>query len=177
MDHLLIWFLGTLGLVLIYIKTEQLGWLSYVISAIAGVLIVLLGYLVYEKDEEEEEFQFTKKNLKLTIGLVVIGLVILSFVVGYFNGMMQGFRIVFGSVYVLFLPGLIVSFLFFAGKEIDILERIALSFALSIAVVPLVVFYLNLTGLIINAVNVSLVILAICLIGLIGIKIKSKVSR
>ena len=53
-------------------------------------------------------------------------------------------RIVFGSVYVLFLPGYWTSISFFDKKEIDRLERFALSFALSISVVPLFTFYTNL---------------------------------
>jgi uncharacterized membrane protein len=53
---------------------------------------------------------------------------------------------ILGAVYILFLPGFIMSFLFFARGAIDIIERLALSFALSIAVVPLLSFYLNLVG-------------------------------
>jgi uncharacterized membrane protein len=50
------------------------------------------------------------------------------------------------ALYILFLPGLAASFLFFARGAIDIIERVALSFALSVAVVPLLAFYLNLIG-------------------------------
>jgi uncharacterized membrane protein len=53
---------------------------------------------------------------------------------------------ILGSFYILFLPGFAVSFLFFARGVIDVIERIALSFALSVAVVPLLAFYLNLVG-------------------------------
>jgi uncharacterized membrane protein len=53
---------------------------------------------------------------------------------------------VLGAFYILFLPGFAVSFLFFARGAIDIIERVALSFALSVAVVPLLAFYLNLIG-------------------------------
>jgi uncharacterized membrane protein len=53
---------------------------------------------------------------------------------------------VLGAFYLLFLPGYAVSFLFFARGGIDIIERVALSFALSVAVVPLLAFYLNLVG-------------------------------
>lgn len=62
-------------------------------------------------------------------------------------------RIVVGSVYVLFAPGLAWSFIFFprvrpieAPKEtpgIDWIERVAISFGLSVALVPLSVFFLN----------------------------------
>ena len=75
-------------------------------------------------------------------------------------------RIVFGSVYVLFLPGLAMTFAFFKNREIDVIERIALSFALSIAVVPLLVFYFNLIGMKINVLNTGLVIAFIILLNL-----------
>ncbi|MGE0793446.1 MAG: DUF1616 domain-containing protein [Candidatus Woesearchaeota archaeon] len=166
-DKILVWVLGLIGMVLIFVKTKELGWLSYVISLISGVLIVLVGYLIYEDDDNEEfNFEFNKKT-----GLyVLISLVILSVVLFFFIGL-SSFRIVFGSVYVLFIPGFIISYLFFSKKEIDSLERIALSFALSISVIPLLVFYLNLIGMRINALNVSLLILFVCLIGLYFIKI------
>ena len=79
-------------------------------------------------------------------------------------------RITLGTPYVLFLPGYIISFLFF--KKIDILERIALSFALSIAIVPLLIFYLNLIGMKINLLNSTLTIAAIIIISLIILKKK-----
>jgi uncharacterized membrane protein len=51
------------------------------------------------------------------------------------------------AVYLLFLPGFTVSFLLFARGAIDIIERVALSFAVSVTIVPLLVFYLNLLGI------------------------------
>jgi uncharacterized membrane protein len=53
---------------------------------------------------------------------------------------------ILGAFYILFMPGFAVSFVFFARRAIDITERVALSFALSVAVVPLLAFYLNLIG-------------------------------
>lgn len=70
-------------------------------------------------------------------------------------------NIILASAYVLFLPGFTMSFVFFDTKKIDILERIALSFALSISIVPLTVFYLNLLGFSITAVNVIVEVLII----------------
>ena len=79
-------------------------------------------------------------------------------------GVIELLRIIFGSVFILFLPGLAWSFVFFKKGDIDAIERIALSFGLSIALVPLVVFWLNwLLKIKINIVNVTAVIL-----GLIG---------
>gem|GEM_PF-5970069 len=60
-------------------------------------------------------------------------------------------RIVFGSLSLLFIPGYWISRALFADEELDILELIALSFAFSISVIPLLVFYLNLMGLPITA--------------------------
>ncbi len=71
-------------------------------------------------------------------------------------------RVIFVSVFVLFLPGFAWSFVFFAKDDIDWIERIALSFGLSIAFVPLAVFWLNyFLGVKITLVNVSVVILAL----------------
>lgn len=84
------------------------------------------------------------------------------------NQIIEIIRIIFGSFYVLFLPGLVLSFVFFKKREIDIIERIALSFALSIAAIPLLVFYLNLIGMKITTLNVILVV-GFIIIGSIGV--------
>ena len=128
------------------------------------------------------------KDKRIITGIVVIAiLALISVSIGIFSSLeyLESFRIVFGSVYVLFLPGFVISYIFFPktkefdsddrkkGKNgedekdkgsIDWIERIALSFALSIAVVPLVVFYLNLIGLKINLLNSFLTILGIIVI-------------
>lgn len=131
-------------------------------------------------------------NVKTLIkrGLLIIGILfVLSLTIGLFSsfGYLDSFRIVFGSVYVLFLPGFILSYVFFpfskpfdetenefddnkeVGKNsaIDWLERFVLSFALSIAVVPLIVFYLNLGGVRINLINVFLEIFGLIIVSLI----------
>jgi len=84
--------------------------------------------------------------------------------------MIEVLRIVFGSIFVLFLPGFALSWIFFPDKtEIDWIERIALAFGLSIAVVPLAVFYLNyLFGVKINIQNVAIIIATIIVIGYLG---------
>ena len=52
-DYALILFLGILGFAIIKYKTYALGWLSWLISAIAGILIILLSFLVLEEDEKK----------------------------------------------------------------------------------------------------------------------------
>ncbi len=111
--------------------------------------------------------------IKYIIG-TLISLILISLIVSIWLPLAQSFRIVFGSVYVLFLPGLVLSFVFFNKKEIDFIERIALSFALSIAVVPLLIFYLNLLGMKINLVNSTLVIAFIIIGSLAAIVFKRK---
>ena len=114
-------------------------------------------------------------------------MVLISTIIGFFSTLryLEGFRIVFGSVYVLFIPGFILTYIFFPqtkefdskDKEtnaIDWIERIALSFALSIAVVPLIIFYLNLIGLKITLLNSFLSILGIILVSLIILYLKNK---
>ncbi|MCK5459313.1 MAG: DUF1616 domain-containing protein, partial [Thermoplasmatales archaeon] len=58
-------------------------------------------------------------------------------------------RIILGLPFILFIPGYILIFSLFPFKKtdrgIDIIERIALSFGLSIAVVPLIGLSLNYT--------------------------------
>ena len=165
-DKILAIALGLIGAILIFVKTQYLGWLSYVISIISGILIVMIGFLIYEdNDKEEEELYLTNKTGIISLIILVIGSIVLSFFIG-----LKAFRIIFGSVYALFLPGLVWTYIFFRNKEIDGLERIALSFALSIAIVPLTVFYLNLIGMKINVLSVSLVILFIIFLGLVIIK-------
>lgn len=83
-------------------------------------------------------------------------------------------RMVLGSIFVLFIPGFAWSFAFFKKEEIDVIERITLSFGLSIALVPLSVFYLNyLFHIKINAVNSFLVIIVLTVIPLVYIHLQS----
>jgi uncharacterized membrane protein len=56
---------------------------------------------------------------------------------------LEGLRLFFGGLFVLFVPGFAWSYVFFSRKTIDWIERLALSFGLSIALVPLSVFWLN----------------------------------
>jgi hypothetical protein len=161
-DTWLIWGLGVVGTVLIFLKTGSLGWLQYVISLLGGALIVLLSYLVYEKEElETPVYLFVTPN---GVALSVAVLFVLSAVLSFWLGL-SAFRVVFGAVFVLFVPGFSLSYAFFGSKEIDVLERIALSFALSIAVVPLIVFYLNLAGMRISALSVSIVVVFVTALG------------
>ncbi len=81
------------------------------------------------------------------------------------------------AIFVLFLPGFVLSFAFFSKKTIDSIERLALSFALSIAVVPLVVFYTNLIGIRITMLTVIIQIILVILVAtliIVGKKLRKK---
>ena len=51
---------------------------------------------------------------------------------------------IIGLPLVLFIPGYALSYAFFPKKkDLDLMERIVLSFGLSFALIPLVVFFMN----------------------------------
>ncbi len=54
-DYIFIFALGILGFAIIKYKTIELGWISWLISIIAGILIILLSILVLEENDEKEE--------------------------------------------------------------------------------------------------------------------------
>ena len=83
---------------------------------------------------------------------------------------LDGFRIFFGSVFVLVVPGLAWSYVLFARRQIDHIERVALSFGLSVALVPLAVFWLNwLFQMKITLLNTSLVVCGLTAVALVWI--------
>jgi uncharacterized membrane protein len=81
-------------------------------------------------------------------------------------------RAIFGFVLILFIPGFSATYALFpqGSKEIDAIERVALSIGLSIALVTLSVFALNFFLKVpINLMNSLLVVLGLTLIfGVIG---------
>ena len=74
------------------------------------------------------------------VGLsLVLGIILLFFGISLLNTL----QVSFGLIYILFIPGYLTVLCLFGKKEIDIIERIALSFALSIAIVTLVIIITN----------------------------------
>ena len=55
LDNYFIYFLGIAGAVLVYFKINNLGWISYLISALSGILIIVLNKLIVEEDENNIE--------------------------------------------------------------------------------------------------------------------------
>jgi len=74
------------------------------------------------------------------------------------------FRWIIGSIFILFLPGYVtVQALFPTGKELDDIERFAISVGLSIAITPLIGLLLNYTqwGIRLNPIMASLCLFTI----------------
>jgi uncharacterized membrane protein len=77
---------------------------------------------------------------------------------------MQIFVLIVSAFFILFLPGFFLSFVFFKWTRIGMIERMVLSFALSIALVPLLIFYTNLLGVKISPPTVMLHIAGISIL-------------
>ena len=122
--------------------------------------------------------------MKALITFIIVFLVILSIialVMSFWLGFASSFRLVFGLLYILFIPGLVWSYVFFENRGItqkrtqnnadttdtgiDWIERIILSVALSLALVPLFIFFVNKLGVKINILSIFLEVLSIILIG------------
>jgi len=117
-----------------------------------------------------------KQNKYLIISTFIIALItaVIIFFFDKNNNIVSIFRIIFGSIFILFLPWYYLTLSFFDKKEIDFLERFALSFALSISVVPLLSFYLNLIWVKINELSVYLIVLFIIILNIIYINFYKK---
>lgn len=97
--------------------------------------------------------------------LLWLGIAVLTIYVPYLNE--SPLRIVFALPVVLFIPGYaLIAALFPGNEEIDTLERTALSFGLSIAVVPLIGLALNYTpwGIRLDPIVISLVIFTVLMV-------------
>ena len=57
---------GIGGAAIVWYKTQEIGWLSYVISVVSGGLIVLLSMLIWQRDEgaKKEAEREAEKELK-----------------------------------------------------------------------------------------------------------------
>lgn len=105
--------------------------------------------------------------LKYSIGLIIFCFLISSILLIWWP-VISALRIAFGSVYVLFLPGLIWSFVFLQKDilDFDLLERFTSSIILSISLISVITFIFYKIGVAVNLYNLFFIILSICLIGL-----------
>ena len=84
-----------------------------------------------------------------------------------------GLRAALGFILVFFLPGFAWTLVFFSGKQVDVVERIVLSFGISIALVTLTIFVMNkLVGIEITGVSSLAAILVLIVVPLIYCGVK-----
>ena len=111
-----------------------------------------------------EYLRFWERNLPLYLSLTVsLGTLLVVYALPD-DFPLVVFRWVLGSVFVLFIPGYVaVEALFPKGRELDGIERLALSVGLSLALVPLVGLLLNYTpwGIRLDPIMISLTILTV----------------
>ncbi len=87
-------------------------------------------------------------------------------------------RAILGFILVFFLPGFAWTLVFFSRRQINIVERLALSFGLSIAVVTLAILALHkLVGVRITGFNSVLIILAFTIIPVVIYYLKKIIKR
>ena len=93
-------------------------------------------------------------------------------------GVLDWFRMIFGLIFILFVPGFSWSYLLFKRDRIDWVERIALSVGISIALVPLAVLWFNfLFGMGISLLSVSLLVCFLTVIPLVYFRINRYLKR
>lgn len=113
----------------------------------------------------------TRRTIRLQSDLYyIVGLsLVLAGIIALGNGWWQGLRIALGLPFILFFPGyVLIAALFTRKEDLSGIERVALSFGLSIAVVPLIGLGLNYTpwGIRLAPVLVSLIIFIVAMSGI-----------
>jgi len=93
------------------------------------------------------EYFLSRYNMGFTIAVLLVATCLLSVYTSGLTPILAALRIVFGSLFTLFLPGYsLIEALYPRGDELTPLERLALSIGLSLALVPLVGLLLNYTS-------------------------------
>lgn len=90
--------------------------------------------------------------------------VVVSIVLGFWTGWLQAFRMVFGAVVMLLVPGYAWSFVFWPMPTLSVPSRLGFAFFFSLVVPPLITFGLTRFGAALTpglAIAVALVVAAI----------------
>jgi len=111
-------------------------------------------------------YLFSRYNIGFMIAIILIASCLISVYLSEFI-IASALRIVFGSIFVLFIPGYsLVEALYPREEDISPLERLALSIGLSLALVPLIGLILNYTpwGIRLNPILISLSLTSLTLL-------------
>jgi len=118
---------------------------------------------------------FSAKKIIFSGFVIVVILTFFSFLATIWLNMTQAFTMVFGTFFVLFVPGYFWTFVIFHG--IKPLERITTSIALSITFVPLTMFAANKLGFRPSPLSIIIEIIIIALIAILVLFIKKSVKQ
>jgi len=92
------------------------------------------------------DYFLSRYNMGFTIAVLLVATCLLSVYTSDLTPILAALRIIFSSLFTLFLPGYsLIEALYPRGDELTPLERLALSIGLSLALVPLVGLLLNYT--------------------------------
>lgn len=111
-------------------------------------------------------------NKKVILGvLIFIAFVLIAvFALSFKLTILESLRFVLGSVFILFLPGYVWSFVLL--KKQNLANRIIISFGLSFVISPLLVFLLSKFGVKITLISSIVEILLLIVVGLIILFVK-----
>ena len=132
--------------------------------------------LVYLEDtapNSVRDFLLSPRTMGFWLTTAVVALTLLAIGLNISSQPEVVLRYVFGSLFVLFIPGYaLIQLLYYRREDLSDLERLALSLGLSLALVPLVGLILNYTpfGIRLIPVALSLALLSMTLITLAIIK-------
>ncbi|MDD5039763.1 MAG: hypothetical protein PHY34_01305 [Patescibacteria group bacterium] len=79
----------------------------------------------------------------ISVILLVLLLFGVSLIISLWIPLIQAMKITFGTFTVIVLPGISWTWVFYEKREIDFIERIIISIALSIAFIPLLLYILK----------------------------------
>ncbi len=135
-----------------------------------------------------------KKDLVRNLVLIILGLIAVSLILSMKFTLLESFQVVFGTIFVLFIPGLVWSYVFYTSADssadtnadvdadrtlknkLSWTERIILSFGLSAVMSPLFAFLLSKVGIKITALTCFVEIMILIVAGL-AILIITKIKK
>ena len=86
-------------------------------------------------------------------------------------------RLIFGSLFLL-APGLAWGYLFYQRRQVGWIERLVIALGLSLVLIPLAVFWLNLTlGVKVTLLNVMLIVSGLTVVPLAYLALRARFSR
>jgi len=83
------------------------------------------------------------KELKYLVYYSVFTLCLSLFLLIFGINFLDTLQVCFVLIYVLVIPGYLFTLIFFRNQELDIIERTALTFAFSIAIITLTIIFTN----------------------------------